>query len=232
MWSFVFKLGMLIIHRQQFEHKDIYPCTICQKTFGRKDNLDRHILTHQGSSFQCNDCGKPFSRYDNLQRHREEKHTEIGRGLKRPSDDDPNKSSKRPLTSKDDPEQFYDLRVLLKQHMPKFNTSTTRYKVSFKELEVMELSEILETLRMLFQSIINKITEFMTSTDLIRMSVQCPELDFPITIPFMNVSQLSVDTLLHEIERVLQSYEQFVLDEFLEIEITHVEFQRVVPEKM
>ncbi|CAC5385638.1 unnamed protein product [Mytilus coruscus] len=76
---------------------------------------------------------------------------------------------------------------------------------------------------MLFKSIINNITEFMKSTDLIRMSVQCPEFDFPITIPFIKVSQLSVDTLLHEIERVLQSHEQFVLDESLEIEMTHVE---------
>ncbi|CAC5385560.1 KRAB [Mytilus coruscus] len=51
------KLGMLINHRRQFGHKDIYPCTICQKTFGRKDNLERHKLRHQdGSLFQCNDC--------------------------------------------------------------------------------------------------------------------------------------------------------------------------------
>ncbi|XP_052090772.1 zinc finger protein 160-like [Mytilus californianus] len=217
------KLGMLINHRRQFGHKDIYPCTICQKTFGRKDNLDRHILRHQDESlFQCNDCGILFSRHDNLQRHREENHNQIGRGLKRPAEDDLNQSSKRLVTSKDDPEQFYDLRVLSTQHMHKFNTSTTRYKVSFKELEVHDLPKILKTLRLLFASIIRNITEFMQSTDLIRLSVQCPELDFPITIPFMKVSQLSVETLLHEIERVLQSYEQFVLDDTLEIEMTHV----------
>ncbi|NYT28708.1 MAG: hypothetical protein H0A76_13180 [Candidatus Thiodubiliella endoseptemdiera] len=62
----------------------------------------------------------------------------------------------------------------------------------------------------------------MKSEDLIRMSISCPELDFPITIPFMKVSQLSTETLLKEIERVLQSYEQFVLDSSLEIDITHV----------
>ncbi|CAC5374270.1 unnamed protein product [Mytilus coruscus] len=33
----------------------------------------------------------------------------------------------------------------------------------------------------------------------------------------------NVETLLREIERVLQSYEQFVLDDSLEIEMTHVE---------
>jgi hypothetical protein len=94
--------------------------------------------------------------------------------------------------------------------------------VSFKELEVQKLPKILKKIRLLFQSIISKITEFMQPTDLIRLSVQCPELDFPITMPFMKVSQLLVETLLQEIERVLQSNEQFVLDDSLDIEITHV----------
>jgi hypothetical protein len=92
--------------------------------------------------------------------------------------------------------------------------------VAFKELEVRNLTK---TLRLLFQSLIKDLTEFMKSEDLIRMSIQCPELDFPITIPFMKVSQLSTETLLREIERVLQSYEQFVLDSSLEIDITHVD---------
>lgn len=56
----------------------------------------------------------------------------------------------------------------------------------------------------------------MQPTYLIMLSVQCPELDFPITIPFMKVSQLLVETLLQEIERVLQSCEQFVLDDSLD----------------
>ncbi|VDI44142.1 Hypothetical predicted protein [Mytilus galloprovincialis] len=62
----------------------------------------------------------------------------------------------------------------------------------------------------------------MDQSDLVRLSVQCPELDFPISLPFMKLSQLHTERLLSEIERVLQSYEQFVLDETLEIELIHV----------
>ncbi|CAG2239385.1 unnamed protein product [Mytilus edulis] len=40
---------------------------------------------------------------------------------------------------------------------------------------------------------------------------------------FRESFSISVETLLHEIERVLQSCEQFVLDESLEIEMTHVD---------
>lgn len=36
------------------------------------------------------------------------------------------------------------------------------------------------------------------------------------------MSHLNSDSLLSEIERVLQSFEQFVLDESLDIEIVHV----------
>jgi diaminopimelate decarboxylase len=49
--------------------------------------------------------------------------------------------------------------------------------------------------------------------------VQCPELDFPISLPFMILSQLNAERFLSEIERVLQSYEQLVLDETLEVEM-------------
>lgn len=62
----------------------------------------------------------------------------------------------------------------------------------------------------------------MDSRDLVRLTVQCPELDYPISLPFMRVAQLSADRLLSEIERVLQSYEEFVVDQSLEIEVIHV----------
>ena len=62
----------------------------------------------------------------------------------------------------------------------------------------------------------------MDSTGLVRLSVPCPKLDVPITIPLTMVLELNADLLLSEVERVLQSYEQFVLDESLDIEMIHV----------
>lgn len=62
----------------------------------------------------------------------------------------------------------------------------------------------------------------MNSSDFVRLTVQCPELDYPIWLPFMKVGRLSTDRLLSEIERVLQSYEEFVVDQSLEIEVVLV----------
>lgn len=54
----------------------------------------------------------------------------------------------------------------------------------------------------------------MNANDLVR---------FGRSVPFMKKEELTVGRFLSEIERVLQSYEQFVLDTSLEIELTHVE---------
>lgn len=51
------------------------------------------------------------------------------------------------------------------------------------------------------------------STDLVWLTIQCPELGYPISLPFMRVEQLSADRLLTEIVGVPQTYEEFVIDQ-------------------
>ena len=57
---------------------------------------------------------------------------------------------------------------------------------------------------------INQFNRDANDSDLIRLSVQHAELDYPIVVPFTIKSQLTPGRLLSEIERVLQSYEEFV----------------------
>ena len=99
----------------------------------------------------------------------------------------------------------------------------TTYKVNFKDLHVTGLKDILLSLKDIFGSLINRITKEANDSDLIRMTVQNPELDYPISLPFMRKDQLTVEHLLSEIERVLQSYEEFVLDKEMELDIIHVQ---------
>lgn len=218
------KKSLLLKHQRDLGHHTSFKCETCGENFGRKDNLDRYMKRHKDESlYQCNECGTLFSRNDSLQLHMRRYHNQVGQGLKRKGENVNETPVKRRLTKKDSPDRFYDLRVVTERNIPKFRTKSTTYKVTFKELEVHDLPKILKTLGLLFKSLMKDLTEFMESEDLVRMSVQCPELDFPITIPFMKVAQLSTETLLKEIERVRQSYEQFVLDSSLEIEITHVD---------
>ena len=58
--------------------------------------------------------------------------------------------------------------------------------------------------------------------DLVRMVVVHPELDFPITLPFISKKHLTAERFLSRLETVLQSYEEFTIDATLEIHITQV----------
>lgn len=219
------KLALLLEHRRVLGHEDVFPCDICNKKLRRKDNLERHIGKHNTyAEHQCTLCQTVFSRKDNLQRHLQQNHNQYGGSLKRSDIEDSNDQAipKKKLTREMNPENFYSLKVLKETNVPKFRANATSYKVTFHKLEVRGLPDILKTLKRPFQSIINNITEFVESSDIVRFSVQCPELDFPITILFIRVSQLNSYRLLSEIERVLQSFKQFVLDESLDIEIVHV----------
>ncbi len=81
--------------------------------------------------------------------------------------------------------------------------------VAFKDIEVEGLREISQTLKRIFASIMAEVTTFASPKDLIRLVVQSPERVFPITLPFMRKNELNVELFLSEIERVLQSYEEF-----------------------
>jgi hypothetical protein len=87
---------------------------------------------------------------------------------------------------------------------------------------VRDLPNILKALKVIFQSILTKITEHIPANDIVRVSMDNQELDFPIVLRFMPRSSLTVDRILSEIERVLQSYEQFVVDDTFGIKLVHV----------
>ncbi len=108
------------------------------------------------------------------------------------------------------------------QNIKKFGTTATSYNVQFKELEVVDVPDILKTLKQLFGAIIEDVTLNAKPNDMMRIAIECPTLDYPIVIPFVQVQHITADRVLSEIERVIQSNEDFVLDEELKLEITHV----------
>ena len=49
----------------------LFECDVCQKTFKRVENLNRHKknIHERKTGVQCKQCKKTFSRADNLKRH-------------------------------------------------------------------------------------------------------------------------------------------------------------------
>ena len=89
--------------------------------------------------------------------------------------------------------------------MPRFNTESNEYRVTFNELNVQSVPDILRTPQNLFDSVLTDVTKGMQKEDLVQVTLECPDMDFPIRLPFMQMNQLTSELLLAEIERVLYS---------------------------
>jgi uncharacterized Zn-finger protein len=53
------------------EDSGAFPCTMCDKTYTRKDTLARHMKRHAGvkGQYQCTECNKEFSQKQHLAYH-------------------------------------------------------------------------------------------------------------------------------------------------------------------
>ena len=59
--------------------------------------------------------------------------------------------------------------------------------------------------------------------DQVRLITHSPQLEYPISLPFMSCERLTMDWILAEIERVNQSNGAFKLDKSITVNIIHVE---------
>jgi hypothetical protein len=159
-------------------------------------------------------------RREALEDHLQLQHEQTGAGQKRKSNDEDHGIIKQ-LKKDDDPRQFYTIKKIKSQRIEKFKTTATSYKISFQNIEVTE--NISSTLRRIFSSIFQEVSDGAKSDDLFRVTVQSQTLDYPIVIPFIKLSELTADRFMSEIERVLQSNEDFAIDTGLTLEATHVD---------
>ena len=53
-----------------------FKCDKCDKDFARKDDLKRHLETHNSSSAKCNECGKMFATENGMKQHIRNMHSE------------------------------------------------------------------------------------------------------------------------------------------------------------
>ncbi|XP_070549498.1 uncharacterized protein [Ptychodera flava] len=80
----------------------------------------------------------------------------------------------------------------------------------------------MSVLQDVFQSILDRLTNGIPERDRVRITPESPSLPYQIWLPFSPVQELTVNRVLGEIERVLQSYEEFTPDENIYINFIHV----------
>jgi uncharacterized Zn-finger protein len=136
-------------HHRLNKHVNTFTCGVCQKRFTRKDNLDRHERKHNNDSFfPCSECGLLYRRKDNLYHHLKEKH-QSGAGLQN-----------QPVDI-NHPDQYYTITKEKGKKMPRFNTESNEYRVTFNELNVQSVPDILKTLQNPFDSVLTDVTKGM-----------------------------------------------------------------------
>ena len=106
--------------------------------------------------------------------------------------------------------------------MKKFNTTGLDYKIQFNDLQVRGILDVLSWLHQVFDSLLDRVTEVIAMHDQVRF-MHSHQLEYPISLTLMPREKLTVERILAEIERVIQSNDTFTLDDSITVNIIHVE---------
>ena len=84
--------------------------------------------------------------------------------------------------------------------MKKFKTTGLDYRVQFGDLQVHGFPDVLRHLHKVFESPLDRVIDGVAVHDQVRFVMHSPQLEYPISLPFMFRERLTVDRILVEIE--------------------------------
>ena len=150
---------------------------------------------------------------------------QTGRGQKRKIESDDGSESDDESESEDEQGQYYyyELESSEKYHSKKFGMTATDHKVRFNNvLADFDLLQSYESTMKIFHHLLEEIKEGMAPNDKVRFILRSEQLDTPISLPFMTVEQLTTERVYSQIERVIQSNQEFRLNDTVIVDINHV----------
>ena len=121
-------------------------------------------------------------------------------------------------------EDYYSIETKKKHHSKKFGMTATDHIVRFNNvLHDVDLLESQERTHTIFQHLIEDVTTDMNPNDQVRFILRSDQLQSPISIPFLPLEKLTTEKVLSQVEKVVQSNEEFRLNDTVTIDIIHVE---------
>jgi hypothetical protein len=109
-------------------------------------------------------------------------------------------------------------------NVKKFRAKGMRYHINFTNVFAdTELSQYHDRLHEIFQSLLDSVIGDVPPQDQVRFVLQSPQLEAPISFPFMPRQRLTTERVLAEFERVLQSNRDFHLNDSVSVDVTLVE---------
>ena len=121
-------------------------------------------------------------------------------------------------------EEYYRLQTVKEQYSEKFKTTGKNYRVQFNNtLENVDLLQSQTRTYDIFDRLIQDVTKGMKPTDQVRFMLDSKQLQSPITLSFCPLVELTTEKVFSQIEKVVQSNEEFRLNDAVNIDILRVE---------
>ena len=121
-------------------------------------------------------------------------------------------------------QDYYRIKPVRKHHSQKFNMTAKNYSVHFNNvLNDVNLLESRNRTYGIFDHLLKDVTEGMNSTDQVRFVLSSNQLQTPIAIPFCPLEELTTEKVLSHVEKVVQSNEEFRLNDTVNIDVIRVE---------
>ena len=120
-------------------------------------------------------------------------------------------------------ENLYVIENVKNVHSKKFNMSASRYTTRFNNaVSDLNLIESHERTQEIFQHLLHDVTVGMNEKDQARFVLRSNQLDTPISLPFMPLWQLTPERVYSQVERVIQSNQDFRLNDTVMVDMIHV----------
>ena len=157
--------------------------------------------------------GQDDSFWEVISSDSEDEVEQTGRGKKRKSD------GQEPQG-----QDYYRIQPGRPHHSQKFNRTAQNHSVTFNnQLDNVDLLQSQNRTYDIFDHLIKDVTQGMNSTDQVRFVLSSNQLQFPISLPFCPLEELTTEKVLAQVEKVVQSNEEFRLNDTVNIDIIRVE---------
>ena len=121
-------------------------------------------------------------------------------------------------------QNYYQIKPVRKHHSKKFNMTAKNYSVRFNNvLDDVDLLKSRKRTYAIFNNLIEDVTEDMNQNDQVRFILSSNQLQTPIVIPFCSLEELTTEKVLSHVEKVVQSNEEFRLNNTVNIDLIRVE---------
>ena len=145
----------------------------------------------------------------------EDEHEQTGQGKKRKAETQ---------DVEQEQEEYYRIQPVKDYYSKKFKVTGKNYRVQFNNaLDNVDLLQSQTRTYDIFDRLIKDVTEGMNPTDQVRFVLQSNQLQSPISLPFCSLEELTTEKVFSQVEKVVQSNEEFRLNDAVNIDIIRVQ---------